>query len=447
MLTRRPSRHVFTLIVVCIVAGVVFLSTCAKKPVVIRVWQTETDPSTLKVLEGIAARFEESHKGVKVEIDGIAWGALATRLLTAINAGNPPDIAHLQPFMVQSLYRKQQLAPIDDVIESIGKDDIYPRIRQLQHFEGHYYGIAHAFNTAQWGYRKDLFETIGQPLPISWSEYLEVAKRLTTDDRFGVMLPGGDPLFIEFLLAQFVACNGGRLYEPTGRPAYTERPVLDALEFFGSLSENCPPEWISTKYLDQFRLAINGQVALVPFTGVRASKQYENDAPANMNDPEHFAVMEPPIGPRGSVHYGSYDGEPFVIFKNSKNTQLAKEFLIFFYQRDNYLEYCKTVPVHLSPIFQSLNESPDYEGIEFVQKWKPWRDLIALQIQEERVLPFLIAADHELKLPFLLEIQSARILSDMVYDVTTGKSTPLEAAKRAKNLAEMKIAELGYKTW
>ncbi|MEZ5358842.1 MAG: extracellular solute-binding protein [Candidatus Zixiibacteriota bacterium] len=424
---------------------------CEKKPIVLRIWQTETDPTTVNVLEAAARSFQREHENVTVEIESIAWGSLSQRLLTALVSGHPPDISHLQPFMLQSLADKGRLLELDDVIDSIGRDDIYPNIREMHKIGGHYYGIAHSFNTSQWGYRRDIAASKGVDVDtiVNWSQFIGALAQCTDTAMYGAILPGGDPLFIDFLLAQFVACNGGCLFHENGRPAFTEEPVIEALQFFYDIAKYCPPDWVSTKYIDQFRPEISGKVVFIPFTGYRASKQFELDAPANMANPDYFSVMTPPIGPRGdsSTHYSGWDGEPFVIFRDSRNVTIAKEFLEYFYKSQYYYDYCASVPGHLSPIFKSMNEGGAYDTLNSVKQWTPWREMMMNQIQADKILPFLISAKHELKLGFLLEIQNQRILSRMVLDVTRDGISPREAAEIARTKAEKLITDLGYKKW
>src|SRR5205823_3004110 len=157
---RRRNRLRFVIpgsFVILLALSVIIGSSCAlKQPqqTTLRIWQTAVDPKAVAVLKDIATEFERTHPSEHVAIESVAWGALSSKLTTAVGAGHSPDIAHLEPFMFSSMQSKNLLEPLDDVISSLNLDDIYPAVKDLQLFEGHRYGIAHAFGITYFAYRK-----------------------------------------------------------------------------------------------------------------------------------------------------------------------------------------------------------------------------------------------------------------------------------------------------
>ena len=430
-------------------------SESRKSPVrVLRVWHTETDAGANKVFGEIAHSFEVANPGVTIQFEAVPWGELTKKLTTALSAGDVPDLVHLEPFMVSSFQSKGLLVPIDDVVEAIGNKDIYPSVRDRDVFNGKHYGIAYALGTTYFAYRKDWAAEKKLQIPKTWNEYLAFVKALTEDtngdgriDRFGVTLPGGDPFFMDQLTGELVACNGGRLFDEKGRPTFTEKPVIEALQFWQDLAKYAPPDWTSEKYVDQFRSFAMGKVATVPVTYARASKQIDKDAPVGLNNPDHFAVMEQPIGPSGTESVASVDAEPWCILSSSKLIKEAKALLISFYRPENYVRFCSEVPIHLTPILASVAESKSYLDNPFIQKWKPWQDASFTMIKSGRVRPIFVVKDADMQLPFLMELQGSRILTDMVLAVTKEGKTPELAAKEAQAKAEAFITQLGYKRW
>ena len=351
------------------------------------------------------------------------------------------------------MHQKGLLAPIDDVIASIGPEDIYPAVRDLQLFEGHYYGIAYAVGTTYFAYRKDWAAEKNLTIPTTWQEYLAFVKALSADtdgdgsvDRFGVILPGGAPFFMDQLTVELIASNGGRLFEDNGRPTFTEKPVIQTLEFWHELAKYAPPDWTSEDYVAQFRSFAAGRGASVPVTYARAARQISQDAP-QIADPDHFAVMPQPVGPSGSTSYATIDCEPWVIFSGSKNIELGKEFLKAYYERSNYLNFVSQVPIHLTPITKSLAESREYLDLPFVKKWTPWQDLTFEMMRDNRTRPIFLAQEKDRTLPFLMELQGSRVLTDMVMAVTVEGMTPEKAAAAAQTKAEGLIENLGFRKW
>jgi len=78
--------------------------------------------------------------------------------------------------------------------------------------------------TTGWRTRKDLAGKYGLAEPKTWSEYTSFVARLYEATGKPVLLPGGDPFFIDQLFAELVANNGGVLFDTvTFRPLANER--------------------------------------------------------------------------------------------------------------------------------------------------------------------------------------------------------------------------------
>src|SRR5256886_12357964 len=98
---------------------------------VIRLWQTETEPQTLAVLNQTAAEYEKTHPDVSIKIEGLAWGDLEKKLTAALAAGAPPDATHGQPITCVSFAAKGLLRHIDDLAASIPRDNLVQALRKL----------------------------------------------------------------------------------------------------------------------------------------------------------------------------------------------------------------------------------------------------------------------------------------------------------------------------
>ena len=105
----------------------------------LQVWHTEVEPQTVKVIQDTSiAEFEKKFPGFKVRQQALGWGDLNTKLLASLAAGSPPDLTHLNPFMTASLYTKNLLRPMDELIRAVGESDIHEATRKLQYFDGKY---------------------------------------------------------------------------------------------------------------------------------------------------------------------------------------------------------------------------------------------------------------------------------------------------------------------
>ena len=122
----------------------------------------------------------------------------------------------------------------------------------------------------------------------------------------------------------------------------------------------------------------------------RGAGMIEKFAPKEMANDKTFDVWIKPHGPSGSEPAAQVDEEPWMLFKDAKNTKEAVEFLKFFYQDDNYLEYIRTVPIHFFPITKSLRQSAGYQQTEMIQRWKGWLDVQQQYLDKDQGKPTLV---------------------------------------------------------
>ena len=470
-------RKIVIVIVAVVVIGVISFGLFKNRgtstgvapcPVTLTVWQTETDKVATQHLADTITLFEQQNPCVKVKLESVAWSSLAGKLQVALQARNEPDVTHLEPFMVAQLYSRDLLLPIDDVIDTIKRqnnDTIYEGVVNLQQYRGSRYGIAYAVGTTGFAYRKDVADKLGLQIPKTWPEYIAFVQKIAeSDGRLKLLLPGGDPFFVDQLFAELVANNGGVLFDPaTNRPQLTSRQVVETLDFLQKLSPYVDPGWQTQPYLDQFNRLARGEAGNVPVTYARASKAIEsalkNPSQGLTPDPDHFALMPQPVGPSyAGPSIATIDCEPYVIFKSARdrrssagdNAELAKKFLILFFRKDRYLEFVRDVPIHLTPIFENMASSPDYLNAPLIARWKPWADQTETFLREPvRLRPILMpdVSEQGRMLPFLLDFQSSKILTQLVSDVVKNHIPPEQAAKSAQERAEQLVESLNYKRW
>lgn len=446
---KRGSWSLIGLVLVVALA----LPAWAQEKKVVRIWHTETEPQSVKAFQEIINAFEKIRPDITVKQEALAWGDLEAKLTTALAAGAPPDASHGQAITCASFYQKGLLRDQEDIAQAVGRDNIWEAVRNLCRFDGKYYGITHSPNTNLLIYRKDVFKQKELKPPATWDDFLKVAQAMMERDkdgrvtRYGLSLPG-TPLFINILVAELTKANGGRLFDPkTGRPTFTERQVIEVLDFYKKLNDTVlPPGWLGHGYLDTFTNLATGKAAMVYQGHGRSAGYIEKYAPKGTGDVQHFGVMRKPRGPSGKTTAAQIDAEPWMIFKNARYPNEAAEFLKFFFKEENYIKYLHTVPIHLLPTLKSVRNSPAYQANAMYQRWKDWVEMDYYYLERDLAKPTLIVEWDDLKLPFLLEIFGSNILPDMVTDAVRGMPSA-QAAARAQARAEELITKLGHKRW
>jgi len=437
---------------VALAAGLVLATVTARAAdKVVRVWHTETEPQTIKAFNNIARRFEARNPGIKIEAEGLAWTDLEGKIMAALAAGSPPELSHGQPITCTALQSKGLLLPLDDVVKALGEDNIWDQVKRVCRVDGKQYGLVHAAGTSLLIYRKDLAEKAGLKPPKTWTDLIANARALTQSskgdgkiDIYGITLPG-DNLFINILMGELIKSNGGALFDKNHKPQLTDKKMIEVLEFWRELVKYAPPGWEGHGYLQTFQ-NLYGQKAAMMFQGYgRGAGMIERFAPKEMANDRTFDVWTKPVGPSGNEPGVQVDEEPWMLFKDAKYVKEATEFLKFFYQDDNYLEYVATVPIHLFPITKSLRNSSKYQNIEMIQRWKGWIDVQQGYLDKDQGKPTLVIDWTDMtQRPYLLEVLGSGILRDMVMDVVLEKIEPQKAAEKAQKRLEDLMRSKGY---
>ena len=411
---------------------------------VIRVWHTETQPNSQAAMKNIATRFEAKNPGVKVELEALAWTDLEGRLMASLAAGTPPELSHGQPITCTALQAKGLLLPLDDVVRALGEDNIFDQIKRVCRVGGRQYGLVHAAGTSLLIYRKDLVKKLNLTAPKTWADLLANARALTQPGMYGITIPG-DNLFINILLGELIASNGGTLFDEANRPQVASKQMVEALEFLKELTRYAPPGWEGHGYRETFT-NLYGQKAAMMFQGYgRGASLIEQNAPKEMASADYFDVWVKPHGPSGKAPVAQVDEEPWMLFKGARNTREAIEFLKFFYEKTNYLEYIQTVPIHFFPITKSMRGDRDYQTTPMIQRWKGWLDAQEYYLARDLGRPTLVVdwADMNSK-PYLMEVLGSGILRDMVMDVLLEGRAPRDATARAQKRLEDLLKSKGY---
>lgn len=406
------------------------------------VWHTENDPQTLAALEAIKKRFEATRPGLEVEMIFAGWDDLYQRLTIAIRSGKAPDLTQIEPFMAAYLHRAGQLTPLDDILGTEAIDDIYPALRDLQLFDSKRYGLPTAWGISFYSYRRDLLPTKGE-LPRTWEGYLKfvTSPEAAAQKRAPLLLPANN-LHVTLLFTELLASNGGSLFDGRGRPDFKNPRVLETLRQWKAMYDLVPDDLRNSTYAENFVHYARGRSLSLPGFFGRGTTLIERQAPEEDRTPEKFSLLPYPVGPSGTRSYATLDAEPWVILKGSPNPELAREFLRFFYRPENYLEFCRSVPLHLLPVFKKMATSREYQADPHVRRWKPYYDQALAMMDEQRVLPIFMSKPEDRLNPGLFKLEGSQIILNMVRDVTVNGRSPEEAAEAATAKASSLLEDL-----
>lgn len=172
-----------------------------------------------------------------------------TKVVSALQAGSPPDFAILPNSQLYSMVDMDAVLPLDDLIAKDGGqeyiDDFLPAFMTNSVYDGSVYAIPFQRSSLILYYNKDHFREAGldpEKAPTNWDEFAEYAKQLTVFDaagnaeRWGVMIPMGDT----FIYPAFCRQNGegnSELMSKDGKAVYYDtQENVEALQYLIDLS-------------------------------------------------------------------------------------------------------------------------------------------------------------------------------------------------------------------
>ena len=426
----RRARGLLGVAMVLVLTGIVLTGIAHAQTKTIRIWHTETSPASQAAMAEIIKRFEAARPGVKVQPEALVWNDLEGKIMASLAAGSPPELSHGQPITCVALRQQNLLLPLDDVVATLPEENMLPRYKKICAADNKIYGLVHASGTSLLIYRKDLAQKRGVTAPKTWDDFVKAAETMTLDtngdgkvDIYGLTMPG-DNLFINILMGEMIAANGGKLFDDKNKPQFDSKQMIETLNYWKRLAKFMPPGWEGHGYLDTFA-NLYGQKAAMMYAGYgRGASLIEQYVPEPMRNTDTFDVWGKPQGPSGSASAAQVDEETWMLFKGSANPELAKDFLSFFYKDENYIDHIKSVPIHLFPITKSLRTNVAYKDIPMVKRWASWLQIQEDYLNNDQAKPTLTVdwSDLDTK-PYLMQILGSGVLRDMVLEAAVEEQT------------------------
>lgn len=300
--------------------------------------RSPSDPqATFDLLERYATEFEAGHSGVDIELVVVDWSEGRDRIREAVNNGVPPDLAVIGARWVPEFVADGYIEPLDRYMTRDFRRRFIPAIINGAVYQGRTFGLPVAASTRALYYNVDIFEQADiEAPPETWDELLEVSKQISAlgDDIFGFGLQGGVGLETNTYFYYFVWGNGGDIYNASNTASSLAEPeAVEALEFMQRLVEEGATQPNVLDYERRVKLEedfIAGKVGMI-ITGSWVEGRLRRDFP-DFN----FGVAPIPYNTTPAT-YGVID--TLVMFKTTRDKDLAWEFLTFLYDDERRFQY------------------------------------------------------------------------------------------------------------
>ena len=280
--------------------------------------------------------------GAEVTIEFINVNDLQARTTSAIESKFGADIIQLL-WNWPHLYAKN-LVEVADVAEPIGKAQggYYDIFNSTAKVGGKWLAVPHGVIGNTVAYRRSWHAEIGvTEFPKTWDAWREVGKKLKAKGRpIGQALGhsfGDPPTFCYPLLWSF----GGAETDPSGKKVViNSKGTIESLKFFQAFWKDCCDEgglaWDDTNnnrafHAGEISATLNGASIYVVAKRQQEKIKDEKGQPLYL-DIEHGAPL--PGGPAG--RFALYVPFQHGVMSYSKNQKLAKDFLKWLHQKENY---------------------------------------------------------------------------------------------------------------
>jgi multiple sugar transport system substrate-binding protein len=360
------------------------------------------------------------------------FGDFTAKMLAAVQAGNPPDLAYTT-LSIPQLHALGLLEDVSDVVQILTEKygAIVPQqASKFAMLDGKWWAVPFMSQAAGWFARKDIFEAAGIEVSTldTWDARREAALEVSDPDNqlwgWGVTVnkSGDGHGFIISVIQGF----GGSFTDETGMKVTFDSPeTLAAVEWLAETytSEKYRPmlppgieSWTDSSNNEAY---LAGTIALTQNAASVYAKAKADGNPVY----ENTAILHVPQTLNGELFEGGANGW-LTIFKGSQNVDAAKQLI------QALLE-----PAAFTPMAQLGGGLflPAYENL--------WTDELRaidpnFSVLEEIVFnPFVHnGISHPAEPNAAIDaILAASIPSQMMADITTGRRTPAEAVKDAHN--------------
>lgn len=279
------------------------------------------------------ASFEQSHPGIKIDIQNIAFGALHDKLITSIAGGDAPDISWGLIEWLGELNRMNALADLTPYAARWpDRAQIYPNALGAVTIDGKLMALPHYLGIRGLLYHEDMLKKAGiDAPPKTWDELLSDSQKIRkATGKYGFGIAGTGvraPQELLMYLAQSNAMLAKRMSDGKYRNTWGDDPkelanATQVFAFYKNLADRqvIAPEASSWGYEEEDTNFSLGQYAMVVDGAWMESRAQQN--PEQMKD---VKIVAPPYSQKPATFL---EINPFFVYKG-KHQQEAWEFASF----------------------------------------------------------------------------------------------------------------------
>ncbi len=370
------------------------------------------------------------------------FGDFTTKMLAAVQAGNPPDLAYQQASIPQ-LYALDIVEDVTDIVEEAISlyGLVVPKLAESQGMhDGKWYGVPFMSYAPAYFARRDLFEAKGIDVYAleTWNDYRDAALEVSDPDNdiYGWGLTVNRSGDAHGLIIAVIQSFGGSFTDETGLVVTFNSPeTVAAVEWLADIYTNpmyapmLPPGVESWNDISNNEQYLAGTIALTTNQPSVYGSLQADDNPLF----EQTAVLHAPLALDGTRLEAGGSGW-FTIFKNARNPELARELILHMLEPAQYTPMVQNGGGLFLPAYRDL-WTEDILGTD--PNFEVFRDIL---LNED----VYYGRSHPAPPSALIDaIDGASITSQMMTNAISGAMTPAEAVEDAHNQIVLIFEESG----
>lgn len=348
----------------------------AQDPVTIRWWSPQASPAQLAAYKLQIDNFEKAHPNIKVVFEKTSDEGYAPQLAAAFASGDVPNVVtHLPSFAVSNYWRNDLLEPLNDVISMVGPEKYYPGANDIYEIDKGQYagtGIGNSAANMLW-VRSDLLGEAGLEIPETWDELRAACQKMQKGGIYGAPLPYAKNSMTTLTIIGFIHLAGGQIFTPDLDVALDSDATRNALDFYTSMREFCPPGATNYSWGESLTAFVSGATA----TGIYTGRVLIN---VNEQNPPIADSVTCALYPRVSrdVSPWTFNDFPSVFIpKAAPHMEETKRFAAFLFDPEGYIAQLHAAPGHVLPVLQTISDDPRYQDNPIIEKYTEEVDLMA----------------------------------------------------------------------
>lgn len=337
-----------------------------EEEIVITFWHQEQVDRRIEVLDKLFNEFYDE-TGIRVVQETMTWDEQYVKLMSAIEAGNPPDITWGTEDTAVTLLEAGAIQPVTDIVEDLDAKYTYvPSHRDRLYWDGEYWAVPVLGLSYNFWYRVDMFEEAGLDPPETWDDVIAAAEALNDPpNRWGIALPTGETLYGDQVMMSLLFANGGKVMASGNELVVNSPEMVKALEIYRDLAQYTPPDAGNYTWPEAGQAFAQGKAAqLITFNAVLDYDIVEG------NVPENLGIVQMPGTPGKDVATVSYTLCIMFLTEDPVKLEAINTWLAWMMEPENYGEWAAEFePGLFLPITDAGLESESFFGHEMISPY------------------------------------------------------------------------------